>query len=205
MTMTRKRVGILISGRGSNMESLINAAQAKDYPAEITLVISNRPDAKGLAIAESKGIPTAVVDHTKFLSRAVFDSALQTKLAENKIEILCLAGFMRVLTDGFVKSWHGRILNVHPSLLPAFKGVDTHKQALRAGVRTHGATVHFVVPELDSGPVIKQEPVPVLPGDNEEKLAARVLAVEHKIYPESLKLLAQGKLAIKGDRVIVGA
>ncbi len=203
--MARKRVGILISGRGSNMASLIDAARARDYPAEIVLVVSNRPDAKGLEIAQAKGTPTAVVDHRKFTSREVFDSALQEKLVDAKIEILCLAGFMRVLTDDFVKRWEGRMLNIHPSLLPAFKGIDTHRRALEAGVKTHGATVHFVVPELDSGPIIMQSEVAVLPGDNEEKLAARVLAAEHKIYPAALKLAAEGKLAIKGDKVIVAS
>jgi len=203
MTMARKRVGILISGRGSNMASLIDAAQAKDYPAEIALVVSNRPDAKGLEIAKAKGIATAIIDHTKFPSREAFDNALQEKLAAAKIEFLCLAGFMRVLTDHFVKSWHGRILNVHPSLLPDFKGVDTHKRVLEAGVKTHGATVHFVVPELDSGPIVMQAEVPVLAGDDEKRLAARVLQAEHKIYPAALKLLAEDKLIIVGERVIV--
>lgn len=201
----RKKVAILISGRGSNMASLIDAAQAKDYPAEIVLVISNRPDAVGLEIAQKKGIPTAVVDHRKFPNREAFDSSLQGKLTNAKIEILCLAGFMRVLTDGFVKNWEGRMLNIHPSLLPAFKGVDTHKRALEAGVKAHGATVHFVVPELDSGPIVMQAEVPILAGDDEERLAARVLAVEHKIYPAALKLVAEGKLVIKGDKVVAAS
>lgn len=201
--MARKRIGILISGRGSNMVALIEAAYAKDYPAEIVLVVSNRPDAKGIEFAKSKGIATAIVDHKKFASREAFEAALQHELTAAKIEILCLAGFMRVLTNGFVKSWQGRMLNVHPSLLPAFKGTHTHKRALEAGVKTHGATVHFVVPELDSGPVVMQAEVPVLPGDNEEKLATRVIQAEHRIYPVALRLLAEGKLKIAGDKVIV--
>jgi phosphoribosylglycinamide formyltransferase 1 len=201
--MARKRIGILISGRGSNMVALIEAAYAKDYPAEIVLAVSNRPDAKGIEFAKSKGIATAIVDHKKFASREAFEAALQHELTAAKIEILCLAGFMRVLTNGFVKSWQGRMLNVHPSLLPAFKGTHTHKRALEAGVKTHGATVHFVVPELDSGPVVMQAEVPVLPGDNEEKLATRVIQAEHRIYPVALRLLAEGKLKIAGDKVIV--
>ena len=202
MMMARKRVGILISGRGSNMESLIDAAQVKEFPAEIVLVVSNRPDAKGLEAAQRKGTATAVVDHTKFSTREAFDAALQETLRSAKIEILCLAGFMRVLTDGFVENWQGRILNIHPSLLPAYKGVDTHKRALAAREKIHGATVHFVVPELDSGPVVIQEKVPVEPGDDEKRLAARVLAVEHRIYPAALKLLAAGKISVKGNKVV---
>ncbi len=201
--MARKRVGILISGRGSNMSALIEAAAAKDYPAEIVLVVSNRPDAKGLQVAKSKNVATAIVDHKKFASRDAFETELEKELAAAKVEILCLAGFMRVLTDGFVKRWHGRILNIHPSLLPAFKGIDTHKRALEAGVKNHGATVHFVVSELDSGPIVMQAEVPVLAADDPETLAARVINIEHRIYPEALRLLAKGKLKIVGEKVIV--
>jgi phosphoribosylglycinamide formyltransferase 1 len=203
MTMARKRVGILISGRGSNMSALIEAAAAKDYPAEIVLVVSNRPDAKGLQVAKSKNVPTAIVDHKKFASRDAFETELEKELAAAKVEILCLAGFMRVLADRFVKRWQGRILNIHPSLLPAFKGTDTHKRALEAGVKNHGATVHFVVSELDSGPIVMQAEVPVLAADDPETLAARVINVEHRIYPKALRLLAEGKLKIVGEKVII--
>ena len=201
--MARKRVAILISGRGSNMSALIEAASAPDYPAEIALVISNKPGAKGLEIAKAKSIETATVDHATYRSREEFEAELSRHLARARIDIICLAGFMRVLTAGFVKQWEGRILNVHPSLLPAFKGVDTHARALAAGVNVHGSSVHFVVPELDSGPVVMQEEVPVLKDDTEDKLAARVLAAEHRIYPQALRLLAEGRLAIKSDRVVV--
>ena len=192
--MSRRRVAILISGRGSNMAALIEAAQAKDYPAEITLVVSNRPDAAGLAFAASSGIATAVVDHKRFASREAFDAALDAALEKARIEIVCLAGFMRMLTTPFVAKWRGRMLNIHPSLLPEFKGLDTHARALAAGVKMHGCTAHFVVPELDSGPIILQEKVPVLAGDTEQTLAARVLEAEHRIYPAALRLLAEGKL-----------
>ena len=186
----RRRVAILISGRGSNMAALIEAARAKDYPAEIALVVSNRPDAAGLAFAASSGIATAVVDHKRFASREAFDAALDAALEKARIEIVCLAGFMRMLTTPFVGKWRGRMLNIHPSLLPEFKGLDTHARALAAGVKTHGCTAHFVVPELDSGPIILQEKVPVLAGDTAETLAARVLEAEHRIYPAALRLLA---------------
>jgi len=201
--VARKRVAILISGRGSNMSALIEAARAREYPAEIALVLSNRPTAKGLEIAKSAGIATAVVDHTAYKTREEFDAEIEKQLAAANIEIICLAGFMRVLTAQFVKNWEGYLLNIHPSLLPAFKGIDTHVRALDAGVKIHGCTVHFVVPEIDSGPIIMQAAVPVLEGDDEEELATRVLAAEHRIYPAALKLLAEGKLAIEGERVVV--
>jgi phosphoribosylglycinamide formyltransferase 1 len=201
--VARKRVAILISGRGSNMAALIEAASARSYPAEIALVVSNRPEAKGLELAKSKSIATATVDHTAYKSREEFEAELAKKLTGAKIEIICLAGFMRVLTPGFVKQWEGRLLNVHPSLLPAFKGVDTHVRALDAGVKVHGCSVHFVVPELDSGPIVMQAAVPVLEGDDEEELAMRVLAAEHYIYPAALRLLAGGKLTIEGERVVI--
>jgi phosphoribosylglycinamide formyltransferase-1 len=200
--MAKKRVAILISGRGSNMAALIKAAKAKNYPAEIVLVISNRPQAKGLEIASAEGVATALIDHKTYPKRADFDAALERELAAANIEIICLAGFMRVLTDGFVKHWYGKMLNIHPSLLPAFRGVDTHRRALHAGVKTHGATVHFVVPELDAGPMVMQEEVPVLEDDTETTLAARVLKAEHRIYPAALKMLAAGKIRIEGERVV---
>jgi phosphoribosylglycinamide formyltransferase 1 len=201
--VARKRVAILISGRGSNMAALIDAASARDYPAEIALVVSNRPAAEGLALAQSKSIATVTIDHVAYKSREEFEAELAKRLAAAKIDIICLAGFMRILTADFVKPWKGRLLNVHPSLLPAFKGLDTHVRALDAGVKVHGCSVHFVVPELDSGPIVMQAAVPVLEGDDEEELAMRVLAAEHRIYPAALRLLAEGRLTIDGERVVV--
>jgi phosphoribosylglycinamide formyltransferase-1 len=199
--MNRKRVAVLISGRGSNMAALIEAAKDKTYPAEIVAVISNRSDAGGLMAAQAVGIATEVVDHAAFgKDRAAFERALQAVLEKHRIDIVCLAGFMRLLSAGFVKQWQHRILNIHPALLPAFKGLDTHRRALDAGVKFHGATVHFVVPEMDSGPIIAQAAVTVRPGETEEELAARVLKVEHQIYPLALKLLAEGRLQIENGR-----
>jgi phosphoribosylglycinamide formyltransferase-1 len=196
--MNRKRVAVLISGRGSNMAALIEAATDKTYPAEIVVVISNRPDAGGLMVARANGITTEVVDHSAFgKDRTAFERALQAVLEKHRIDIVCLAGFMRLLTADFVGQWQHRILNIHPALLPAFKGLDTHRRALEAGVNVHGATVHFVVPEMDSGPIIAQAAVNVRPGETEEELAARVLKVEHQIYPLALKLLAEERLQIE--------
>jgi len=193
--MNKKRVAVLISGRGSNMVALIEAAKAPDYPAEIVLVASNLPDAAGLSRAQADGIATAVVDHRPFgKDREAFERALDNELQAHRIEIVCLAGFMRLLTPWFVKQWSGRMLNIHPALLPQFKGLHTHRRALDAGVDRHGATVHFVVPEMDSGPVIAQDSVSVTKDDTEESLAARVLEVEHRIYPEALRLVAEGKV-----------
>jgi phosphoribosylglycinamide formyltransferase-1 len=192
--MARKRVAVLISGRGSNMAALIEAAKNSAYPAGIALVVSNVPDAGGLRVAEAAGIATDVVDHKPFgKDRAAFERALQAVLEKHDIEIVCLAGFMRILTADFVGKWQGRMINIHPALLPQFKGVDTHRRALEAKVKQHGATVHFVVPEMDSGPIILQDAVEVRPDDTEATLAARVLAVEHRIYPQALKMLAEGR------------
>jgi phosphoribosylglycinamide formyltransferase 1 len=202
--MAKTRVAILISGRGSNMAALIEAAKAKDYPAEIVLVVANRPDAAGLATARAAGIKTAVVDHTEYgKDRAAFERALQAALETQRVDLLCLAGFMRLLTPWFVGQWPGRMINVHPALLPAFKGLDTHKRALAAGAKVHGATVHFVVPEMDSGPIIMQGAVAVRAGDNEASLAARVLAVEHRIYPQALRLLAEGRVRVENGRCLI--
>ena len=193
--MARKRVAILISGRGSNMEALIAAAKAPDYPATIELVISNDSGAEGLQRAAASGVRTAVVDHKNFGNdREAFERALQAELEANRIEIVCLAGFMRLLTPWYVRQWDGKLINIHPALLPAFKGLDTHARALASGAKEHGATVHFVVPEMDSGPIITKAAVPVLPGDTEATLAARVLEVEHRIYPEALRLVAEGRV-----------
>jgi phosphoribosylglycinamide formyltransferase-1 len=187
----KKRVAILISGRGSNMTALIEAAKAKDYPAEIALVVSNRPNAAGLDRARSCGIPTAVIDHTTFGGdRETFEQALDRQLREQRIDLVCLAGFMRLLTPWFVNRWSGRMLNIHPSLLPQFKGLHTHRRALEAGVKRHGATVHFVVPEMDAGLIVIQDSVAVHENDTEETLAARVLELEHQIYPRALRAVA---------------
>jgi phosphoribosylglycinamide formyltransferase-1 len=202
--MQRKRVAVLISGRGSNMAALIEAAKDKNYPAEIALVLSNRPDAAGLDVARVAGIATEVVDHTVFgKDRAVFDGAMQAILEAQGIDIVCLAGFMRLLTPAFVEHWRGRMINIHPALLPAFKGLDTHKRAIAAGAKIHGATVHFVVPEMDAGPIIAQGAVAVHTDDSEAELAARVLAVEHRIYPLALKLLAEGRIRIENGRCLI--
>jgi phosphoribosylglycinamide formyltransferase 1 len=192
--IAKKRVAILISGRGSNMVALIEAARAQDYPAEIVLVLSSRPDAAGLQHAREVGIATAIVDHRLFgEDRVAFDHALDAQLQAHQIDIVCLAGFMRLLTTPFVRRWNGRMLNIHPALLPQFKGLHTHRRALEAGVKQHGATVHFVIPEMDSGPIVAQDSVPVLKGDTEESLAQRVLEVEHRLYPRALRLVAEGQ------------
>ena len=193
--MTKKRVAVLISGRGSNMMALIEAAGAKDYPAEIVLVLSNRPDAAGLKRAQEAGTATVVIDHLRFgEDREAFERALDEELRKHRIDLICLAGFMRLLTSWFIGRWRGRLLNIHPALLPQFKGLHTHRRALEAGATRHGATVHFVVEKTDSGPVIKQEAVPVLPDDTEDTLAARVLAIEHRIYPEALRMVADDRV-----------
>jgi phosphoribosylglycinamide formyltransferase 1 len=194
--MSRKRVAILISGRGSNMAALIEAAKAPDYPAEIVLVLSNVADAGGLARAREAGIATEVIEHKPFgKDREAFDRAINAALEKHRIDIVCLAGFLRLLTPWFVERWSGRLINIHPSLLPAFKGLDTHARAIAEGAKQHGATVHFVVPELDSGPIIAQESVPVLAGDTADTLAARVLAVEHRLYPLALARVARGEIS----------
>lgn len=192
----KKRVAILISGRGSNMQALIEAARAPDYPAEIALVISNRPDAAGLMWANEQGLPTLALDHTRYESREHLEGQLQSLLDLAKIDLIALAGFMRLLTAGFVTHWQGRMINIHPSLLPAFKGLDTHGQALAAGVRITGCTVHFVVPEMDAGPIIGQAAVPVHAGDTADTLAARVLAAEHRLYPQMLAVVARDQVAM---------
>lgn len=202
--MPRKRVAILISGRGSNMRALIEAARADDYPAEIAAVISSKPDAAGLTYAAAADIATVTVDHTRFGDdRAAFERALHQELQARAPDLVCLAGFMRLLTPWLVQQWSGRMLNIHPSLLPAFKGLHTHEAALRSGVKIHGATVHFVVPEMDSGPIIAQAAVPVRDGDTPDTLAERVLAAEHRLYPLALRLVAEGRVHIAEGRCIV--
>ena len=196
----KRRVAILISGRGSNMAALIEAAKAADFPAEIVTVISNRADAGGLETARAGGIPTSVIESKPFgKDRAAFESVLQTTLDENNVELICLGGFMRLFTAGFVQRWYGKMLNIHPSLLPSFPGLDPHGQALRTGVKISGATVHFVTPETDAGPIVMQGAVAVAADDTPATLAARILEIEHRIYPLALRLLASGKVFLEGD------
>jgi len=195
-----RRVAILISGRGSNMTALIDAAQADGFPAEIALVISNKPDAPGLATAAKAGVETLVIESKPFgKDRAGFETVLQKALDDHQIELICLGGFMRLFTAEFVQAWYGRMLNIHPSLLPSFPGLDPHGQALRAGVKISGATVHFVIPETDAGPIVMQGAVPVADDDTADTLAARVLEIEHEIYPQALRLLATDGVRLDGD------
>lgn len=198
----RKRVVILISGRGSNMDALIGAAMDPAYPCAIVGVISNRPDSGGLKKAQDHGIPTVVVPHAEFSDRSSHETALHEAVATFKPDVICLAGYMRILSELFVKKWKGRILNIHPSLLPVFKGVDTHARALSAGLRIHGCTVHFVTPQMDEGPIIAQAAVPVLTDDDESSLSQRVLAAEHKLYPRALALVATGKARLSAARCV---
>jgi phosphoribosylglycinamide formyltransferase-1 len=200
--IARKRTAILISGRGSNMQALVQAARAPDFPAEIALVLSNRPEAQGLAFAKERGIATAAVDHKIHAGREDFENTMQVLLDLHRIEFICLAGFMRLLTPAFVKRWEGRIINIHPALLPAYRGLHTHERALADGVKIHGCTVHFVMPAMDEGPIIAQAAVAVLDDDTPETLAARVLEQEHIIYPAALACVASGNFEIHGNRVI---
>jgi phosphoribosylglycinamide formyltransferase 1 len=195
--MRRKRVGILISGRGSNMRALVEAARNAGFPAEIVCVLSNRPDAAGLEFAKKSNIPTQVIDHRQFSTREAFDTALHQTLVAHDLDLVCCAGFMRIMTNVVLAPWRGRMLNIHPSLLPAYKGTHTHERALADGAKRHGATVHFVTPELDSGPIIAQAAVPVLAGDTPQILADRVLAVEHPLYVRALELVASGKVHMR--------
>lgn len=197
-----KRVGILISGRGSNMGALIAAARQPDCPFEVALVFSNDIDAPGLKTAADAGIATAALDHRGQGGRIAFDVKVDAILREAGCELVALAGYMRLLSDDFVAAWQGRMVNVHPSLLPSFKGLDTHARAIAAGCKLHGCTVHLVTPDLDDGPIIAQAAVPVLDEDTPETLAARVLAEEHRIYPQALAALASGRLRIEGRRVL---
>ena len=197
----KKRVAILISGRGSNMKALVEAARTPDYPAEIVTVISNRPEAAGLAWAKEQGIPALGLDHKLYENSEHFEGQLQGVLSMSRVDIVALAGFMRLMTPGFVESWRDRMINIHPSLLPSFKGLHTHERAIEAGVRITGCTVHFVRPEMDEGPIIGQAAVAVEPGDTPETLGARVLAAEHRLYPRALSLLAADQVAVIGNAV----
>ncbi|HEX4533163.1 MAG TPA: phosphoribosylglycinamide formyltransferase [Rhizomicrobium sp.] len=194
--MPRTKTAVLISGRGSNLQALIDACARDDFPAEIALVISNVAEAEGLVRAKAAHIATHVISHKDFASRETFDAAVDTALRKAGIEIICLAGFMRILSDTFVTAWEGKLINIHPSLLPAFKGTHVHQRTLDAGVTQSGCTVHFVVPELDSGPIIAQAKVPVEKNDTVETLAARILAAEHTLYPEGLRLVASGAVKL---------
>ena len=202
--MSRLRVGVLISGRGSNMESLAEACAAVDHPAQIAVVVSNRPDAAGLERAASLGISTRVVDHTGFDDKAAFEAEVIRVLEEHGVELICLAGFMRVLSEDFVARFPNKILNIHPSLLPAFPGLDVQRKAIEYGARFSGCTVHFVVPEVDAGPIVLQAAVPIEQEDSEDSLAARILEQEHRLYPEAVRLFAEGRLRIDGRRVSIG-
>jgi phosphoribosylglycinamide formyltransferase-1 len=196
----KRRAAILISGRGSNMAALIDAAKASDFPAEIAMVISNRPDAPGLVTASASGVPTLTIESKRFgKDRAGFEAALQAALDQHRVELICLAGFMRLLTAEFVQRWYGRMLNIHPSLLPSFPGLEPQAQALRAGVKISGATVHFVIPETDAGPILMQGAVAVADDDTPETLAARIIAIEHRIYPDALRLVASGGVRLEGE------
>jgi phosphoribosylglycinamide formyltransferase-1 len=194
----KKRIGILISGRGSNMVSLIEAARHPDYPAEIACVISNRAEADGLEKAQAAGVPAIAVDQTTFETREAFEAALDAELKKFGVDVVACAGFMRILSSAFVERWHDRMLNIHPSLLPAFKGRNTHERALQAGVKLAGCTVHVVRASVDDGPIIAQAAVPVLPGDTPERLAARVLEAEHRLYPHALSLFLEGQAGTAG-------
>jgi phosphoribosylglycinamide formyltransferase-1 len=194
--ITRKRTAILISGRGSNMAALIAAARSPDFPAEVALVLSNKPDAAGLALAKNAGIAVAAVDHKIYAGRDEFEGSMQAMLDIHRIDLICLAGFMRILSAPFVSRWRGRIINIHPSLLPSFPGLDTHRRALQAGVKIHGCTVHFV----EAGPIIAQSEIAVLADDTPESLAARVLEKEHELYARALSLVASGKATMENGR-----
>lgn len=201
----RRKVAVLISGRGSNMQSLVRACAAPDYPAEIVLVLSNRADAAGLNFARESGIATAVISHKDFPDRAGFDAAMDAEICRHGADLVCLAGFMRLLDSAIIEAWRDRMINIHPSLLPSFRGLDTHKRALEAGVKLAGCSVHFVRAEVDTGPIIAQAAVPVLPGDTPDRLAARVLEQEHLLYPKALRMVAEGQVRVEGDRAVIDA
>ncbi len=205
MTALRKRTVVMISGRGSNMAALIEAAADPAFPAEIVGVVSDKPDAPGLAAATARGIPTRAIPRAGHAGKEAHDGAIDAALGAFGAEIVALAGYMRLFATPFVEKWAGRMINIHPALLPAFKGLDTHRRALEAGLRVHGCTVHFVTPAMDDGPIIAQAAVPVLTGDDEAALAARVLRAEHQLYPLALKLVAEGKVAMAGTKAVFSA
>ncbi len=202
VTPAKKRLGILISGKGSNMRSLVEASRAAVYPAEVAVVISNRPDAAGLAFAKEQGIPALGLDHKRYESREHFEGQLQTVLTASKVDLVACAGFMRLMTPQFVEQWRDRMLNIHPSLLPLFKGLNTHERALEAGVRVAGCTVHVVRAGMDEGPILAQAAVPVIAGDTAETLAARVLAAEHQLYPHAVAMFVRGDARVEGEKIV---
>ncbi len=204
--MTEKlRLAVLISGRGSNLQAILDefGPHVASSPIEIVLVLSNRPDAAGLARAEKAGVPTAIIDHKQFADRASFDAAMDAKIRSTGAHFIALAGFMRLLTDGFINAWRDRMINIHPAILPALKGLHTHERAIKRGLKLHGCTVHFVRPEMDTGPIIAQAAVPVLTGDTPDLLADRVLAAEHRLYPHALRLIAAGKVRVEGEIAVI--
>ena len=203
MTVSKKKVGVLISGNGSNLQALLDATADPEFPAEISLVISNRPKARGLERAKKAGVPQYVIDHKDFESREAFDEALSDTLKRAEVDYVCLAGFMRLLSSEFVSDWRGKMMNIHPSLLPAFRGLNVHERTIDAGVKLAGCTVHFVSTDLDAGPIIGQVAVPVLPSDTPESLSTRILEQEHRLYPRCLQLVAEGKARISGASVIL--
>jgi phosphoribosylglycinamide formyltransferase-1 len=205
MARPKLKIAILISGRGSNLQSLIDhfGPVITGSPIEIVLVLSNRPDAFGLARAKKAGIPSLVVDHKAYADRAAFDGAMDQAIRASRAEVVVLAGFLRLLTDGFIAGWQDRMVNIHPALLPSFKGLHTHARALEAGVRFHGCTVHYVRPEMDSGPIVAQAVVPVRPDDTEETLGRRVLEAEHRLFPLALRLIAEGKVRVENERAVI--
>ncbi len=204
--MARLTVGVLISGRGSNMQALIEACKHPGFPAEIALVLSNESDAAGVGRAAAAGIPTAIVDHRPFGGdRPAFEAAMTVALERAQVEFVCLAGFMRLVGESFVRRWWNKLINIHPSLLPAFRGLRTHERALAAGVKLHGCTVHFVRPAMDDGPIIVQAAVPVLPDDTPDRLAARVLEIEYRCYPLALRLIAERRVRVENERVLIGS
>jgi len=199
--MTRKRTAVLISGRGTNMSALVEAASSPSFPAEVVLVVADNPEADGLKKAQDAGVRTETIDRRAFDERAAFEAALQGRLDAVGSELVCLAGFMRVLSADFVAKWFGRMINIHPSILPSFRGVDTHRRVLEAGVKLHGCSVHFVKADVDAGPIIMQAAIPILQDDTPETLSDRLLPVEHRVFPMALRLLASGAIRIDGDRV----
>jgi phosphoribosylglycinamide formyltransferase-1 len=201
--MTKLKLGVLISGRGSNLQALIDACAGAGYPAEIVIVVANRPDAQGLERARAADIPTQIIEHTAYGDRESFDRDVDAALRAAGAQLICLAGFMRLLSAWFVGQWPDRVVNIHPSLLPAFKGTDSHAQALAAGVQVSGCSVHFVRTEMDAGPIILQAEVPVLPGDGEDSLAARVLTAEHQCYPRAVRLIAENRVTVEAGRVVI--
>jgi phosphoribosylglycinamide formyltransferase 1 len=201
--MAKLKVGVLISGRGSNMAALIEAAKAADYPAEITVVVSNVAKAPGLKMAQDAGVATAAISHKDFADRESFDRAVSAELEKHGVGLVAEAGFMRIHSPWFPERWRDRIINIHPSLLPAFPGLHVQQQAIDAGVRISGCTVHFITAALDAGPIIAQAAVPVLPGDTAETLAARILRQEHRLYPQAVRWFAEGRIAVRGDRAVV--